>query len=86
MDLKIKRIVRQAAAARSNCPIEVVPGDAAPRLVGTRPHHRTKGGDVIQHPSAYSRRGWSNMVYMPSTVRVVVGQQWVETNNDKETK
>ena len=26
-------------------------------------HYKTKGGDVIRFPSAYSRKGHSNMVY-----------------------
>jgi len=30
------------------------------------------------HPSAYSRHGWSNMVYVGSTRRVEVGELWLE--------
>lgn len=58
-------------------PVEIIPGDAAPRLVGHGWHYVTSGGTVIDHPGAYSRRGWSNMHYVPSTRRVTVGEGWV---------
>lgn len=86
MDIKIKRIVRKAAGAHSNCRVEVIDGQREPMVAGLHGHYRTKAGDFIRHPSAYSRRGWSNMVYVASTVRVVVGQDWINSNNDKETK
>jgi hypothetical protein len=32
---------------------------------------------LIFHPNAYARKGWSNMVYCPSTRRVEVGADWL---------
>jgi len=50
--------------------------DAEPRLLGESWHYRTRGGRYIYHPSAYSRIGWSNMVYCSSTLRIEVGENW----------
>ena len=36
-------------------------------------HYRTRGGQVISHPSAYAKCAWSNMVYCASTAYDVVG-------------
>ena len=74
-----KRVIRAAAGARPHVPVVVVvPGsDAAPTLEGERWHFTTRSGRLILHPQAYSRRGWSNMFYSPSTLRVEVGDQWV---------
>lgn len=30
----------------------------------------TKGGNPITHPSSYSKRGWSNMKYVPAACQV----------------
>ena len=51
----------------------------APRLIGETGHFTTKTGIVIQHPAAYGRRGWSSMVYRPSTRRIQVGEVWLKT-------
>lgn len=72
-----RRQARQAVSAHANCRIEVVAGDTAPRLAGQGWHYQTKGGRRIDHPSAYSRKGWSSMVYVASTRRVVVGSEWL---------
>jgi hypothetical protein len=52
----------------------VVDGDQKPTLVGERYHWETRGGRRIYHPSAYSKTGWSNMVYCHSTLAVNVGR------------
>lgn len=79
--LEIRRAVRKAAAAsRNNLPVVLSesPG-TPPKEVGDPWHFRTLGGTVIQYPSAYSKIGWSNMTYCPSTLRVVVGEEWLRT-------
>lgn len=78
---KVKRSIRAAAGARPHVPVVVVSGsDAAPTLKGERWHYTTASGRLILHPQAYSRRGWSNMYYCHSTLRVEVGDQWVAAN------
>jgi len=69
--------VRQAAQAESYRPITVVDGAQAPRPRGDSWHYETRGGTRISHPSAYSKSGWSNMVYCSSTSRVEVGREWL---------
>jgi hypothetical protein len=44
----------------------------APVLIGSKGGHFTKGGDPIAHPTAYAKRGWSNMVYRASTQKIIV--------------
>jgi hypothetical protein len=59
-------------------PVRVVPGATAPKLLGEESHYETRDGSRIRHPSAYSRKGFSNMVYCRSTVRVEVGARWLD--------
>ena len=71
-----KAVLRRANA--SHITIQIIPGIAlAPREVGESFHYETRGGRRISHPSAYSKRGWSNMVYCHSTRRVIVGSDWI---------
>lgn len=75
------RRIRQAAGAQPNdaMKIQIYPGIMmAPRVTGRPWSWSTRGGGVIQYPSAYSRVGWSNMVYHPSTRRIVVGADWIQ--------
>lgn len=52
-------------------------GPLAPRIVGDRWCFRTMGGTVIQHPSAYRKKGFSNMMYDSDSRRCEVGAQWI---------
>lgn len=75
-----RRAIRRSANESYNTriPIRIVPGIAlAPRSVGEGWHYETTGGTRIYHPSAYSRKGWSNMRYIPSSRRIEVGELWV---------
>jgi len=73
-----RAILRSADQSQSNISIQIIPGVAvAPRTVGQSWHYETRGGSMIYHPGAYSKTGWSNMVYCHSTRRVIVGEQWV---------
>jgi hypothetical protein len=62
---------------RGEYSIEIVDGDAAPKATGDSWHYETRGGTWITHPSAYSKSGWSNMVYCSSTLAVRVGREWL---------
>lgn len=58
----------------------VEPGDNPPELAGKRRswHYETSGGSYIRHPSAYSKVGWSNMVYCPAQrYTVTCGIDWL---------
>lgn len=73
---RLRRVAREAAGAHRSCPVAIVEGDQAPALTGETWYWRTRGGTRISHPSAYSRSGWSSMVYEPSTLIVEVGRDW----------
>ena len=76
--------VRAQTRAKSCRPIEVVDGDHAPKVAGDEWHYETRGGQVIAHPAAYSKSGWSNMVYCSSTRRVTVGREWLAARRIQE--
>lgn len=77
--LPARRAVRRAAGlgAGEGVPIVVVRGEIPPTLDGEKQHYETRGGTRVRHPSAYARKGWSNLVYRHSTRCVVVGQDWL---------
>ena len=68
MSDKLEPSVQQRVAARilfgcgNNVP--VVFGDIpAPQLTGRKGGHFKKSGSRVKHPSAYARKGWSNLQY-----------------------
>jgi len=78
MKIQTRRLVRTIANSHVSTPVEVVEGNSCPKLVGDSFHYQTLGGTRIWHPSAYSKKGWSNMRYVNSTVRVEVGAKWMK--------
>jgi hypothetical protein len=78
MNATLKTQIRKAACASGTpYPIVAIPEtNAAPKLTGESWHYETRGGTRISHPSAYSKSGWSNMVYCHSTIRIEVGANW----------
>jgi len=81
MDIHTKRLIRAAADARSNCPIEVIDGIAAPMVTGETYYWETQGGTRVQYPAAYCRVARSaRLRYVSSSIRVVVGAGWVSEN------
>lgn len=73
--------IRQAAGqSGSTCPVKIIDGNTEPKLTGESWCYRTRGGSYIYHPSAYSKNGWSNMVYHPSTRCIEVGREWIIKN------
>jgi hypothetical protein len=63
----------------------VIPGFHGPRLYGEGFRHETRGGTRIQHPSAYAKRGWSNMIYVAASYEIVVGAGWLANRVRHET-
>jgi hypothetical protein len=64
---------------RSNLDVKMIPGDHPPKCKGSGWYYVTAGGSVIDHPSAYRAKGWSNMYYVPSTYHIEVGENWTPT-------
>lgn len=58
--------------------VDVIEDASAPRPKGRSGGFFTMGGTRIHHPSAYAKKGWSNMQYCCSTLRIVVGRGWLE--------
>ena len=76
-DQNERRIARESCGAHTTCPVDVIDGSLPPHLLGDEWHYETRGGQRIHYPSAYAKRGFSNMVYIHSSLRVVVGDQWL---------
>jgi hypothetical protein len=76
----ISRVVR-SYLRQSGTPYEIVfvEGFQAPELQGESYHYETRTGRRIYHPSAYKKVGWSSMVYVGSSLHIVVGAGWVLT-------
>ncbi len=73
----IRRAMRwQGAPVRSTMAFWVRAGTDAPREVGREQHYVTPAGKRVWYPSAY-RRAFGRPIYVPSTVRVVVGAAWL---------
>lgn len=67
-----KRALIRAQFNVSNA-VPVIEGEVlAPILVGSAGGHFTKSGDRISYPGAYSKKGFSNMVYKTSTQKIIV--------------
>ena len=63
---------------RNNLYVEIVDGNKPPHVCGDSWHYETKGGRYIRYPSAYSKSGWSSMVYVNSTKHIKVGKDWIK--------
>ncbi|HEY2250918.1 MAG TPA: hypothetical protein VGH74_07640 [Planctomycetaceae bacterium] len=73
LTLAQRRAARQAANAHSNCPVDLVDGDAAPRMTGRSYYWTTLSGKTeVRYPNAY---GWPTW-YHCSTLAVTVGREW----------
>lgn len=75
---RVRTAIRKLFGASSAVPVKVLAGGCmAPRLLGEPTYYETRGGRPIYHPSAYSRKGWSNMVKRGGDQRIVVGEEYV---------
>lgn len=57
-------------------PIVIKSGNGKPKQVGSGFHYENKGGDIVHHPNAY-RRAWGKPIYIPSTLRIEVGEVYI---------
>lgn len=61
-------------------PVISINGAQEPELRGYRGGWFTHGGEKIDHPRAYSKVGFSNMIYLHDTRRIIVGSDWIVEN------
>ena len=80
MNIAHKRLARIIANSNNNTYVRIIDGNKFPELLGEASHYETKGGSYITSPYQYSKYGWSNMRYVPSTIRVEVGKKWLDKN------
>lgn len=66
-----RALIRAKFGVSNHVPVEEGPV-LAPVLIGSEGGHFTKGGDRISYPGAYSKKGFSNMVYRASTRKIIV--------------
>lgn len=57
---KANSIARNAGYGRAT---KIIYGPEDKVVEGENYCYRTHGGTIINHPSAYAEKGWSNMVY-----------------------
>jgi len=70
IDAKLRRL---CGVLNNQVRIVRLSGDSAPVITGERGGHFTKGGVRINNPSAYSRKGFSNMFYCSDSRVITVG-------------
>jgi len=77
-----RRIIRKIANCRNPTQPVVIVAEAGGKntvgFTGEPWHYETKGGRRIWHPSAYHKKGFSNMVYCSSTRQLECGQEFFE--------
>jgi len=74
-DITVSKLIRIIMGDNQHA-INIVAGDSRPHYTGEGFGFYTRGGTYIQHPSSYSKSGWSNMVYHSSTLTIEVGEDW----------
>jgi hypothetical protein len=77
-DTTAAHIARMHVGEKAGHPVKIIPGDSEPRYEGSGFYWETKGGTIIRHPSAYSKYGWSNMIYVSSDLHITVGEEWLK--------
>lgn len=71
----IKRLCRLLCRTHNGMRVEIVRGDTAPQLCGSRGYWTTLSGrTIVSHPSAY---GWPTR-YHCSTEVIRVGERWLQ--------
>lgn len=77
----ISKVLAAVGLAGSNrYDIDWIDGFQEPKVVyeATSYHYETMGGRIIRYPSAYKKKGWSNIRYVAATRgKIRVGKGWV---------
>lgn len=72
----MRRIIRRMAGGPSNTAIVVTKGRRKPHLAGQPASYVTRTGKPIHFPNAYQKAGGA-VCYVPSTLHIEVGDQWI---------
>jgi hypothetical protein len=80
----VSKEAKKLFSIRSNIPTEITSEGTKPFLDGHSAGWETNGGTWITYPSAYSKKGWSNMNYCHSTRHIKIPYLWAK-NLLKET-
>jgi len=64
---------RRITGCGRNDEVEILAEHTEPCITGQSWCYKTRGGKIIDHPSAYRQKGWSSMVYHASTRRLACG-------------
>ncbi len=76
----LRKLAREACGACTSTPVTVISGDGAPEINGKSYYWTTPSGKtIVHHPNAY---GWPTW-YHHSTLRVVVGADWLHKERDR---
>lgn len=75
---EIELAARKAVTSKRGVPVEINNNVDRPRLTGRSGGWFTRGGTPVRYPGAYSKVGWSNLVYERSTLTVEIPKSWVE--------
>jgi len=75
-DLQIRKLARHCLNLSDRFPVKILEDGSEPILNGESWYWQTRGGTRIAYPSAYSKVGWSNMVYSYSTLKATIGRRW----------
>jgi len=78
--ISLRREIKQRIAAPAHLPIYIKPhANTSPHIINEDPPRGwyTYGGDPVQHPAAYFRKGFSYLTYIPDPRQVVVGEHWL---------
>lgn len=76
---RIRGLVKRKSGAAHVASVEIIPGGQPPKIAsGSSGGFFTKGGTRIDHPGAYSKKGWSNMEYLTNDEHATVGVWWLK--------
>ena len=78
--------VRHSLGARNliGANVIIIPGIAlAPQRSGSGSYHTNRSGDLVRHPSAYAKVGWSSLVYHSSSDTITVGRDWLKNSTKR---
>jgi hypothetical protein len=77
---KLSKVIRaNADVPGTPYPIVIKQGNNPPVLEGAGFYWSNRSGDIIRHPTAYKKKGWSSLRYNHSTHRIEVGEEWLIT-------
>lgn len=74
---EIRSFIVRNGSKYCSAPIVLQNGNSKPHWAGKSFHYKNKSGNLIKYPNAY-RKAWGKPIYVPSTIRIVVGKEWLK--------